>query len=321
VARPARPLFGLWNDDHPQSARLRRNSTVADCPRPPDTAGRTGDSIIGEAAMTCARCDLASLIVVFGLLAPLPALAGSAWDDIRPSAFGNRAIEDGARHIRFHAPYRAEDQRSVPLSVETEFADGRKVKAVTFIVDENPMPVAAAFRFADNRDRAALGIDIRLDHASPVRVVVETSDGALYMTEKFVKASGMGVCAAPPIGDPVLAAVTMGQMKLTDLTGSDAAAAATRFHRTVRLDIRHPQHTGMQMNQITLLYTPLRFVSAVEVRQGDEKLFDLEGSMTLSENPRITFDYRMNGAPEVRVHTKDTSDSVWTKDFPVGSSS
>ena len=52
----------------------------------------------------------------------------------------------------------------------------------------------------------------------------------------------------------------------------------------------------MQMNQITLLYTPMRFVSAVEVRQGDETLFDLEGSMTLSENPRIAFDYQINGA-------------------------
>ena len=69
-----------------------------------------------------------------------------------------------------------------------------------------------------------LSIDIRLDHASPVRVVVEASDGALYMVEKFVKASGAGVCAAPPAGDPVLAAKTMGEMKLTDLTGSDAPA-------------------------------------------------------------------------------------------------
>jgi sulfur-oxidizing protein SoxY len=139
------------------------------------------------------------------LLSIGPALAGSAWDDIRPNAFGARAIEDGAAFIAFQAPYRAEDQRNVSLAVETVFKDGRKIKSVTFIVDENPMPVAAAFRFADNRERAALGIDIRLDHASSVRTVVEASDGALYMVEKFVKASGAGVCAAPPAGDPVLA--------------------------------------------------------------------------------------------------------------------
>jgi sulfur-oxidizing protein SoxY len=259
------------------------------------------------------------LAIALVLLATSPAMAGSAWDDIRASAFGTRTIEDGAAIVAFQAPYRAEDQRAVPLAAEAAFKDGRKIKSITFIVDENPMPVAAAFRFADKRDRATLSIDIRLDHASPVRVVVEADNGALYMIEKFVKASGAGVCAAPPAGDPVLAAKTMGQMKLTDLTGPDAGA--TRFHRSAQLDIRHPQLTGMQMNQITLLYTPMRFVNAVEVRQGDEKLFDLEGSMTLSENPRIAFDYQINGAPLIKVTTKDTSDTVWNQEFPVGSSS
>ena len=77
----------------------------------------------------------------------------------------------------------------------------------------------------------------------------------------------------------------------------------------------------MQMNQITLLYTPLRFVNSVEVRQGDEKIFDLEGSMTLSENPRIAFDYQINGAALIKVTTRDTSDTVWTQEFPAGSNS
>ena len=72
---------------------------------------------------------------------------------------------------------------------------------------------------------------------------------------------------------------TAGDMKLTDLTGPDAGA--TRFHRAAELNIRHPQLTGMQMNQITMLYTPMRYVSAVEVKHGDEKLFDLEGSMII----------------------------------------
>ena len=113
----------------------------------------------------------------------------------------------------------------------------------------------------------------------------------------------------------------MGQMRLADLTGSDKAAGATRFRRQAALDIRHPQNTGMQMNQITLLYTPLRYVSAVEVRQGDDKLFDLTGSMTLSENPHIEFDYLLNGAAMLKVQAKDTNDKVWNQEFPVGSDS
>ena len=88
--------------------------------------------------------SLASVLLSIG-----PALAGSAWEDIRPSAFGNRAIEDGANVIVFQAPYRALDQRTVPLSAEAAFKDGRKIKSITFIIDENPMPVAAAFRFGE----------------------------------------------------------------------------------------------------------------------------------------------------------------------------
>jgi len=255
------------------------------------------------------------------LLAIGPALAGSAWDDVRPSAFGDRAIQDGSAFIAFQAPYRAEDQRTVPLSAEAAFKDGRKIKSITFIIDENPMPVAAAFRFADNRDRASLGLDIRLDHASPARVVVEASDGTLYMVEKFIKASGAGVCAAPPAVDPVVAEKTIGHMKLTDLTGPDSAAGATRFHRAAQLNIQHPQLTGMQMNQITLLYTPMRFVNAVEVKQGEDLIFTLEGSMTLSENPRIAFDYLINGASTLNVRTRDTNETEWRKEFPAGSSS
>jgi sulfur-oxidizing protein SoxY len=255
------------------------------------------------------------------LMAATAAHAGSAWDDIRPAAFGDRAIADGASLIALKAPYRAEDQRAVPLSVEAGFTDGRQLKSVTFIVDENPMPVAAAFRFADQRTRAALTVNIRLDHASPVRVIVEASDGALYMTEKFVKASGLGVCAAPPVGDEREIARTMGQMQLADVTGGDRAAGITRFRRSAALDIRHPQNTGMQMNQITLLYIPLRYVQTIEVRQGDAKLFDLAGSMTMSENPHIAFDYQVNGAGELHVTVRDTSNAVWQQAFPVGSDS
>jgi sulfur-oxidizing protein SoxY len=262
--------------------------------------------------------SLASLALIGSILAADPAVAGSAWEDIRPSAFGARPIADGRDVLVFKTPYRAEDQRAVPISVEAALSDGRKIKSVTFIVDENPAPVAAVFRFGDERSRVALSLDIRLDHASPIRVVVETHDGALYMSEKFVKASGLGVCAAPPLGDPQVAARTMGQMRLSDLTARDET---TRFRRLAQLDIRHPQHTGMQMNQVTMLYLPARFISAIEVRQGEQRLFDLEGSITLSENPRIAFDYQVTGADVIRVRAKDSSNSLWEQDFPIGSGS
>jgi sulfur-oxidizing protein SoxY len=88
----------------------------------------------------------------------------------------------------------------VPLSIEAMLTDGRQIVALTAIVDENPSPVAAVFHFADHRERAALGVNIRL------RVIIEASDHRLYMPAAFIKASGLGVCAAPPVSDQQAAA-------------------------------------------------------------------------------------------------------------------
>jgi sulfur-oxidizing protein SoxY len=285
-----------------------------------DADGATRAPVIrGDPMRTTQRLLLCT--VVAACLVAGQARAGSAWDDIRPQAFGHRVIVDGHGLLTFKAPYRAMDQRTVPISVAAAFRDGRTVKSVTFIVDENPMPVAATFRFADRRHQVAVGVNVRLDHESPIRAIVEASDGTLYMSARFVKASGLGVCAAPPAGDQLVAARTMGEMHLTDLTGSDRAAGATHFRHRAALDIKHPQNTGLQMNQVTMLYIPLRYVSAIEVREGDAKLFDVKGSMTLSENPHIEFDYWPNGAGPLKIKVTDTSKTVWTREFPVRSGS
>jgi sulfur-oxidizing protein SoxY len=259
------------------------------------------------------------LLSMLACLAAQPAQAGSAWNDIAQMLFGDRTIEDGRQVLTFRAPYRAMDQRAVPITVDAGFADGRTVKSITLVVDENPMPVAAVFRFPAGRERVSLGTHVRLDQPSAARVIVEASDDQLYMTETYIKASGLGVCAAPPLGDQALAMRHIGEMRLTELTSGDAQA--TRFRKRLQLDISHPQNTGMQMNQITMLYIPLRYVRTIEVRQGDEKLFDLEASMSLSENPRVVFDYQRGAATHLSVRVRDTSDAVWQREFAIDSNS
>jgi sulfur-oxidizing protein SoxY len=89
----------------------------------------------------------------------------------------------------------------VPIAIEAALIDGRQIDAVTVIVDDDPSPVAAVFHFADRRERAALGVNIRLDEESVVRVIIAASDHHVYMTATLIKASGLGVCAAPPVSD------------------------------------------------------------------------------------------------------------------------
>jgi sulfur-oxidizing protein SoxY len=74
----------------------------------------------------------------------------------------------------------------------------------------------------------------------------------------------------------------------------------------------------MVMDQITLLYTPLLMVDKIEARQGDELVFDMEGSITLGQNPKVEFDYVTNGAEEMTMIARDSSGKVWEKRFPIG---
>ena len=258
----------------------------------------------------------ATLLAVCGAPA---ADAGSAFDEIRTAVFGDRPLLDGHGIVTLQAPNRPEDIRAVPFDVQAGFKDGRSIKSVTFVVDNNPSPVAAAFKFGPGRDRVGLGIKFRLNQQSDVRAIVESSDGKLYMTAQLVKfPGGQAACSAPPSTPPDVSAANMGKMKLDEVAST---VAASSINQRVRLELSHPNHTGMVLDQITLLYTPLKMVEALSVRQGDETVFDMEGSIALNENPVIDFDYRRNGAPKMTVSAKDTDGATFEHTFPIGPSS
>lgn len=257
--------------------------------------------------------------VLASLAFPALATAGPAWDEIRAKLFADRAIADAGDTLRLTAPTRPKDQRMVPVAVEAAFADGRTVKRLTLIVDENPSPVAAVFDMGPKREGVKLATNLRLNAATEVRAIVEASDGQLYMASRFVKfAGGQGACAAPAMGTPEEIAANMGKMALEPVR---TAAALTERTPQARLKLSHPNHTGMVMDQITLLYVPLRIVTDMEVRQGAERVFAMQGSITLAQDPVIDFDYRLNGAETMEVLVRDSDGASWQRSFPIGQGS
>jgi sulfur-oxidizing protein SoxY len=247
---------------------------------------------------------------------PAVAQASDTWPGIHAEAFGGRAIQDGAGIVTLTAPYRPDDVRSVPLEAEIKLPHGRTIKAVSFVVDMNPSPVAAVFRMGESRAQVHLGTHIRLDQQSDVRVVVEADNGALYMASRLVKfAGGQASCSAPPVGDPAEIVANMGKMDFATL-----GAKPNGSHQTARAhyDLNHPNHTGMVLDPITLLYIPLLMVERIEARQGDALVFEMTGSITLAQNPAVTFDFVTNGAAEMTVTARDTSGTSWTRSFPIG---
>lgn len=258
-------------------------------------------------------------LALIALMPSSPSVAGSTWNGLRSEVFGSRPIEDGAGLVVIKAPYRPDDVRAVPISIDARLPIGRSVRAVTLIVDENPSPVAAAFKFGGERSHVGLATKVRLNQESFIRAVVEDDQGRLSMVSTLVKfAGGQSACSAPPTGDPAEIAANMGKMKLAP---APTKVAASQIDQRVRLDIRHPNHTGMALDQMTLLYIPLRVVSKLEVTKGGDRVFEMAGSITLSENPTIEFDFPGAGAEKLAVTMKDSDGAEWRHEFDVGPAS
>jgi sulfur-oxidizing protein SoxY len=232
--------------------------------------------------------------------------ADSTWQALKPDVFGERPIVEASPLVMLKAPVRAEDAAMVPIDVEVALpaGDARTVKKLTLIVDENPAPVAATFTFGGARRDVTLGTRLRVNQYSYIRAIAELSDGTLAMNARFVKASGG--CSAPAMKDEEAALKNIGQMKLRVVNDGQQgdATQANRLSRA-QLMIRHPNYSGLQMDQITRLYIPAKFVDRIEVKQGDDLVFAMEGGISLSEDPAIQFSYEPT-AGDIHVDAGDT---------------
>jgi sulfur-oxidizing protein SoxY len=223
----------------------------------------------------------------------MPVLASSeSWDAIKTELYGERAILDGAQFIAIDAPYRTPDDTRTNLAAQIVAPRGVNLGKITVVLDENPMPVSAIFALNTPQPSFYFDITMRVNGPTPLRVIAETTDGRLFVKETFVKTSGTGACAAPPGTDPELALATLGQMNISvsnkkpGLGSGALTSLASRLNR-MDVDISHPSLSGMQMDQISLLFIPMRYVEKVEIDLDGAGFVDMTGSISLSENPRV----------------------------------
>ncbi|WP_146346685.1 quinoprotein dehydrogenase-associated SoxYZ-like carrier [Falsiphaeobacter marinintestinus] len=223
----------------------------------------------------------------------LPAFAdGEAWDSVKAQLFGERALLDGTRVIAIDAPYRTKDDARTNLAAQIVAPNGAQIGKVTVVLDENPMPVSAVFALDAPLPSFFFDITMRVNGPTPLHVIAETTDGRLFVSEAFVKTSGTGACAAPPGTDAELALATLGQMNISvsnALPGQGIGKLSSLASRLGRMDvdISHPSLSGMQMDQISLLFIPMRYVETVEIDLDGAGFVEMTGSISLSENPRV----------------------------------
>ena len=247
---------------------------------------------------------------------PLAAFAETAWNDIRHTLWQDRAVADGSDLITLDAPYRSTEDARTVIGATVTAPPGLRIGEVTLILDDNPMPVSAVVSFDVPQERVHLDATFRVNMGMPVRAVVEPTDGQLFAVEQFVKTSGQGACAAPPGSDPVLALETLGDMQLSADAAPDTGAASRLSARSadqkrLAIDISHPSHSGLQKDQVSLLFIPMRYVHTLDVDVNGGDFATITGSISFSENPEIGLSIPAD-TQEVSVTLTDTDDAVAT---------
>lgn len=253
---------------------------------------------------TLRKACTAALIGLAAAAMLQPALAADNWSKIKPGLFQNRVIAtDAAQIVELVTPARAQDAAVVPISIKTRVPQSteRYISKLYLVIDKNPAPLAAVFTMTPDLGKADIETRVRIEEYTDVRVIVEMNDGSLHMSSNYVKASGG--CSAPAGKDPAEAAAGIGKMKL-----ALEQSGTLDQPQQVQLMIRHPNFSGLAMDQVTRLYTPPHFVRHLEVAYNGRRILSAETDISISENPNFRFYFVPHKEGTLTVEAIDSQD-------------
>jgi sulfur-oxidizing protein SoxY len=234
------------------------------------------------------------------------------WRKVRADLFGERPIVDdsGAGRIRVEMPVRAADASVVPLTIHIKAQPGEPRRTKLYLViDRNPSPIAGIFEFGEASGSTELETRVRIEEYTWVRVIAEAEDGSLLGTQRFIKAAGG--CSAPA-GKPLAERlVGMGQMKWRLDPATDPASPAT-----VQLMIRHPNNSGLAMDQLTRLYDPPYYVRSVRVTRDNKLVVAADVDFSISENPAFRFTVMPGSTGALHARVIDSNEQVFESSAP-----
>lgn len=224
------------------------------------------------------------------------------WERLRQRLFGDRPLATGAAsQVQLIVPLRAAYGASVPVKIVSRLpqAPDRFVRRLTLLVDKNPSPLAATLDLTPALGQADFETRLRVDEYGHMRVISELSDGSLHLASRYVKVSGG--CSAPPNRETQH---LIGQTRLRLPEGLRPAGQPT----PAEVSVVHPNDTGFELNQVTVMFIPPHFVRSIRVRYDGERLFDAEGDFSLSENPSWRFHFLPRRSADGRAEGRLTAE-------------
>lgn len=265
---------------------------------------------LGAAALCTA--DRAAQAAVGGLPSAGHGDSSPEWEHLRDKLFGQRPIESQPQlsAVQLVVPLRAAYGASVPVKIVSKLPQRESlyVRKMHLLVDKNPSPVAAVLDLTTELGQADFETRLRVDEYSHVRVISELSNGQLHMDSRYVKTSGG--CSAPPNRDALhLIGKTVfklpGAVKLNEVNTADVT-------------VIHPNDTGFELNQVSVMYIPPHFVRSIRVSYAQRKLFDADLDFSVSENPSWRFNFVPHDRGELRAEVTDSKDGQFVGTLAVG---
>ena len=234
------------------------------------------------------------------------------WPKLRQGLFGDRVVEEGDEaRLKLDLPTRAFDAGIVPLGIRYQALPGDAgLRKLYLVIDQNPSPVGAIFEFGPPRSGIEFETRVRVEDYTWVRVIAERADGSLVSTRRFIKASGG--CSAPAGKTIAERMEGIGKIKWR-MDGGTVPDA----RRAVQLIIRHPNISGLAMDQLTRLYDPAVFVNHVRVTQDDSLVFSAQIDFTISENPAFRFTLPPGGGDDLHAEVTDTDGRVFESTYRI----
>ncbi|MEQ1647039.1 MAG: quinoprotein dehydrogenase-associated SoxYZ-like carrier [Hyphomicrobiaceae bacterium] len=227
------------------------------------------------------------------------------WPGIRAEVFHSREIVENDGFVTLFAPDSAQDASVVPVTLRIPGNVIAGAKSITLIIDRNPAPVAASialgdgFRAGPDIGERVIATRVRIDSFSKVRAVLETDDGKLHMSSRFV--AGAGGCSSLGAKDADEALANLGQFKFKSINDPNRDAN----WREGQVMVRHPNSTGMQMDPTTRDFRPAHFISEMEIKRGESPFLKMESGISISENTPLRFSYGSTGQDEFSVLATD----------------
>ena len=251
----------------------------------------------------------------FAAIGGLPSASHDAsspeWDRLSDRMFPGRKLIAGQDKVQVIAPLRAAYGASVPVKVLSKLPQRADlfVRKIYLVVDKNPSPLAITLDLTTEVGQADFETRLRVDEYSHVRVVSELSNGELHTDSRYVKTSGG--CSAPPNRDSL------------HLIGRTQFKVASELHldQPTQADVTvvHPNDTGFELNQVTVMYIPPHFVRSIKVSYEQRRIFDAELDFSVSENPTLRFNFIPHQAGgELRAEVVDSKEAQFVGTLKLG---